>query len=214
MSQNGNYLLNIGPDGTGVIPTASLTSLREMGNWLAVHGPAIYGTDRPNPLGLSSPSWGWYTTKGQTVYAVVKDWPTNGYLELENLNSKVTRATLLSSPGTTYGIRSTDGHLTVTGLPATAPNSYLSVLELSIEGEVRGRRNLAQRRPVTITRSGTGPTFQNSRAVFKGARAVDGNTGSFWRAHPGTEPPVRLTVDLDGSQTFNRIVGQRTGTRS
>lgn len=45
-SKGGNYLLNIGPDGNGVIPEESAKVLREIGAWLKVNGEAIYGTGR------------------------------------------------------------------------------------------------------------------------------------------------------------------------
>ena len=198
-SQDGNYLLNIGPDGTGVIPTASLTRLQAVGDWLAIHGPAIYGTDKPNPLRYIRPSWGWYATKGTTVYAIVKDWPTNGQLELEYLDSQVTRVTSLSSPGTTYGVRGLGEQLFVTGLPTAAPNSHLSVLELSIAGAVRGRPNFALNRPVTVS------DIWQSDAAYNGAKAVDGNDATRWATNDGVTTAT-LTVTLDGSQTFNRIV--------
>ncbi|MCK0160532.1 alpha-L-fucosidase [Allomuricauda sp. F6463D] len=45
-SKGGNYLLNIGPDGTGRVPKESAIRLREIGNWLSINGKAIYGTTR------------------------------------------------------------------------------------------------------------------------------------------------------------------------
>ncbi len=163
-SRNGNYLLNIGPDGTGTIPSASVTRLKTVGDWLATYGPAIYGTDKPNPLKDRKPSWGWYTTKGNTVYAIVKDWPADGRLELEDLNSVVSRVSSLSSPGTTYGTGTSGGRVAVTGLPPTAPSSHLSVLELSIEGEIGGTsHNLAHNRPTEVS------DFYNSDPTYNGA---------------------------------------------
>ncbi len=46
VSKGGNYLLNIGPDGEGVVPGQAVTNLREVGKWLAVNGEAVYGTQR------------------------------------------------------------------------------------------------------------------------------------------------------------------------
>ena len=44
LSKGGNYLLNIGPDGEGHVPTESAKRLLEMGEWIAINGDAVYGT--------------------------------------------------------------------------------------------------------------------------------------------------------------------------
>ncbi len=43
-SKGGNLLLNVGPDGRGVIPSPAVASLRTVGDWLKINGEAIYGT--------------------------------------------------------------------------------------------------------------------------------------------------------------------------
>lgn len=43
-AKGGNYLLNVGPDASGMIPAASLERLAAMGKWLKVNGEAIYAT--------------------------------------------------------------------------------------------------------------------------------------------------------------------------
>lgn len=50
VSKGGNYLLNVGPDGEGVIPQSSQDTLRKVGRWLQVNGEAIYGAGR-TPFG-------------------------------------------------------------------------------------------------------------------------------------------------------------------
>jgi alpha-L-fucosidase len=44
VSKNGCLLLNVGPKPDGTIPGEEVTILKEIGNWLAVNGEAIYGT--------------------------------------------------------------------------------------------------------------------------------------------------------------------------
>ncbi|MCG9792337.1 alpha-L-fucosidase [Flavobacterium algicola] len=44
VSKGGNYMLNIGPDATGHVPTQSVNNLLEVGNWLKINGDAIYDT--------------------------------------------------------------------------------------------------------------------------------------------------------------------------
>ncbi len=50
VSKGGNYLLNVGPDATGIIPAASADNLRTIGRWLRLNGEAIYGATR-SPFG-------------------------------------------------------------------------------------------------------------------------------------------------------------------
>ena len=49
-SKGGNYLLNVGPTGEGVIPQASQDNLRTVGRWLKANGAAVYGSGR-SPFG-------------------------------------------------------------------------------------------------------------------------------------------------------------------
>ncbi|MDN6330408.1 MAG: alpha-L-fucosidase [Brachybacterium sp.] len=44
VSKNGNLLINVGPRADGSIPPLQATALEQLGEWLAVHGEAIYGT--------------------------------------------------------------------------------------------------------------------------------------------------------------------------
>ncbi|KAF9517083.1 glycoside hydrolase family 29 protein [Hydnum rufescens UP504] len=44
VSKNGNYLLNIGPDGDGVVPPPVAERLLAIGSWLQHSGECIYGT--------------------------------------------------------------------------------------------------------------------------------------------------------------------------
>ncbi|GDY60143.1 hypothetical protein SVIO_107660 [Streptomyces violaceusniger] len=43
-SKNGNLLLNIGPKPDGTVPAVMRERLRDIGAWLSVNGPAIYGS--------------------------------------------------------------------------------------------------------------------------------------------------------------------------
>ena len=43
-SKGGNFLLNVGPTGEGIIPGPSVEHLKEVGAWMKVNGESIYGT--------------------------------------------------------------------------------------------------------------------------------------------------------------------------
>ena len=99
-SKGGNFLLNVGPTGEGVIPPESVKILQEMGQWMRINGDAIYGTVR-SPL-AATPSWGRVTMKptatGATLYLHEFVPPADGKLVLSGLLNEPGRAWLLQSP--------------------------------------------------------------------------------------------------------------------
>jgi alpha-L-fucosidase len=92
VGKGGNYLLNIGPTGEGVIPEPTVRILKRVGEWVAANGESIYGTTRSPfpPL-----PWGSCTVKGSKLYLHVFDWPEDGVLTLTGLHNRVEGAYLL-----------------------------------------------------------------------------------------------------------------------
>ncbi|MDE3066640.1 MAG: alpha-L-fucosidase [Verrucomicrobiota bacterium] len=137
-SKGGNYLLNVGPTGEGLIPEASVERLREIGKWLKVNGSAIYGTTA-SPFTRQLP-WGRCTMKvsgdATTLYLHVFEWPPDGRLlvpGLMNMKSKITSAYLLADPLHALGTETTaDG--TVVSVPASAPDKISSTVVLKFKG--------------------------------------------------------------------------------
>jgi alpha-L-fucosidase len=134
VSKNGNYLLNMGPDGEGAMPEVPVQNLKAIGKWLAVNGEAIYGTtgtpfDRPAP-------WGRITQKPGTLYLHVFHWPADGKLPVRISNS-VTKAYLLTAPRQNLQVLSSgDAGLTLK-LPPTAPDEIASVIAVKFDGELQ-----------------------------------------------------------------------------
>ncbi len=124
-SKGGNFLLNIGPDAEGVIPAPSVERLRESGRWVHANGESIYGTTASRFRRLP---WGRSTTKGNTIYLHVFDWPADGRLVVPGLKSPVSRATLLAS-GQSLAAKA-DGPDLVLTLPVAAPDPVASVIKL------------------------------------------------------------------------------------
>jgi alpha-L-fucosidase len=44
VAKGGNFLLNVGPDANGELPTAAVSRLAEIGTWVKINGEAIYAT--------------------------------------------------------------------------------------------------------------------------------------------------------------------------
>lgn len=114
VSKGGNYMLNIGPTGEGVVPKESVANLKAIGKWLLINGEAIYGTQRweisregPTSLNFSSTEDRaekgfqfeftskdfWFTKKEKTVYAI-------------SLNNKERKILIKSLPKTKQSVNS------------------------------------------------------------------------------------------------------------
>jgi len=105
-SKGGNYLLNVGPDGNGIIPEVSIKILKEIGAWMKINGEAIYGTSRwttmkEGPTGLEmksteyrkdhgfntvfTPEDFWFTKKDNIVYVISLATSVNNKVSVKSL---------------------------------------------------------------------------------------------------------------------------------
>lgn len=150
VSKNGNLLLNIGPRSDGTIPQEVQQVLLDVGAWLKVNGDAIYGT-RPwriygeGPTKVAAGSFHdtdttrytaedfRFTTKGNVLYAIGLDWPTNGEVVIHALASTagsehLQSLTLLGSDTKLQFDQRPDGlHVR---MPAQAPAKYAYALRM------------------------------------------------------------------------------------
>jgi alpha-L-fucosidase len=151
VSKGGNYLLNVGPDGEGVIPQPSQDMLRSVGKWLKVNGEAIYGAGR-TPFGsefgvfsetkndgkgkpVFEPRNEWRcTTRSGKLYIHIFQWPKTGKFELPAVKDKVAKAYLLSDPQhAELKVSQTDSAVSIT-LPTEASDPIASVVCLELTG--------------------------------------------------------------------------------
>ena len=92
VSKGGNLILNVGPNARGRIPPESARILERIGSWMDDNGAGIYGcgsADRPKP------EWGYFTAKGNKLYAHVFE-PPIGSLCLPGLGGgKIKRMRVL-----------------------------------------------------------------------------------------------------------------------
>ncbi|SHI70622.1 alpha-L-fucosidase [Pseudozobellia thermophila] len=88
--KNGNLLLNVGPMPNGEIQPEFVSTLKEMGEWTAKYGEAIYGTRG----GVIKPqNWGTVTRKDKTLYVHVLNPPAEPYIFIPELGEKVKSVT-------------------------------------------------------------------------------------------------------------------------
>jgi len=146
-SKGGNYLLNVGPDSHGEIPAESVKRLAEVGSWMKLNGVAIYGTTS-TPFGAEAgsfsptekdkkgepvfkPDWSWRATqKPGHLYLILFKWPTDGKFNVPAFAHSITGATLPADPSAKLSVSQDDKGVTVSGLPAKAPDTIATVIDL------------------------------------------------------------------------------------
>ncbi|RYX81543.1 carbohydrate-binding protein [bacterium] len=127
-SKGGNYLLNIGPDASGIVPSPEVERLAAMGAWMKKNGASIYGTTASpfKKLGFD----GRATVKGKRLYLNVFNWPTAG-LRLSNLQTPVKKATVLATGEKLQLLKATDGTLSISKPAQLDSVSTAIVLDLA-----------------------------------------------------------------------------------
>lgn len=135
VSRGGNLRVSVGPNAEGKIGAETREALGAVGQWLATHGEAIYGTTSSpfRRLGF----WGRATRRGDTLYLHAFHWPSDRLFLLPGMSAEImennrVKASALGSAQTPvsflyrplleplYGVRAT----------GAAPNSLVSVLKL------------------------------------------------------------------------------------
>ncbi|MGA2363725.1 MAG: alpha-L-fucosidase [Candidatus Aminicenantales bacterium] len=150
VSKNGNLLLNIPLRHDGSIDSQEEKILADLGTWLTVNGEAIYGTRPWKTFGEGRPQNGGnynedkqqysaedirFTTKGDVLYALVLDWPSDGKILVHSLaaaNGLVSEVRLLGYGGELKWSQTKAG-LAVRS-PATEPAGH--ALTLKIRGSL------------------------------------------------------------------------------
>lgn len=126
-SRGGNFLLNVGPKADGTIQVEVEERLRDSGQWLRRNGASIYetiyGPIQGHPALRS-------TARGHQLFLHVFDWPADGRLVVARMPGVIKSANILS---TGSAVRLThDGGATVFHLPAKAPESPLTVIQVNL----------------------------------------------------------------------------------
>jgi alpha-L-fucosidase len=144
----GNYLLNIGPEADGSIPSASIEILESVGKWLDTNGKSIYGTEPCNARGNTGFNVNVnYTRRGNTLYLHQHFWPGHTpaaewldfyrpevVVAIGGLKPKALSARLLKT-GQKVEFTQDEFTFRLTGLPLVAPDQPVTVIEVDCDGE-------------------------------------------------------------------------------
>jgi alpha-L-fucosidase len=154
-SKGGNYLLNVGPDGNGVIPEASVRILKDIGSWMKVNGEAIYGTGRwttmkegPTAVEMKSTTYRkdhgfsavfspedfWFTSKDKCVYVISLASPSDNKAcvkALYNLRDEIKSIKRLGGSGSLkWKVTGEKIEIGLPALPKTVYPGYVLKVEL------------------------------------------------------------------------------------
>lgn len=121
----GNYLLNIGPRADGSVPAPSVRILTEVGDWMDRYAATVRTPDR---CAVTRSLFANFTRRGKTLYVHVHYWPGDEWA-VAGLRTKVKAARLLPS-GEKVRFEQDRFRVKFSGLPKTAPEKLVSVLEL------------------------------------------------------------------------------------
>jgi alpha-L-fucosidase len=139
IGMGGNLLLDVGPREDGTVPEAQAERLEGLGEWIARHSEAVYGTVAGLPAGHHyGPST--LSADHRTLYLMCFD-PPRETLSVRGLRNRIRRVTVLGT-GAQVGHRVTGGLAEVPGvtwIEAPGPkdvDEYATVLAVELDGEL------------------------------------------------------------------------------
>ncbi|WP_055711440.1 alpha-L-fucosidase [Streptomyces torulosus] len=171
--RNMTCLVNVGPDRTGVVPTAQADLVRRIGSFMTTCGEAVYGTTG-GPWQPLDGKYG-YTYKGSTFYLhLLPGYSGTSFTTPSIGDAQVTRVyDVASGTDLPYSV-SADGKVTVTGINRTR------IPEDSVVGVTLDRT--VQPADIAAGRTATASSEETSKGNTA-AKAVDGSTATRWCAN-------------------------------
>lgn len=133
VARGGSYLFNVGPDSNGEIPEIGVEFLEATGEWINKYPQVIYAAGS-SPWGYKLP-WGDVTTKDNSLYLSVFDWPKDGKLYLPGLKDKIKSVSLLSEGKSKKVSFKKENDWIVFDVPCAAPDDIISVIEVKLKAK-------------------------------------------------------------------------------
>ncbi|MDQ2863891.1 MAG: alpha-L-fucosidase, partial [Bacteroidota bacterium] len=140
---DGNLLLDVGPDATGVIPTDQSERLLQMGGWLKKYGASIYGT-HGGPY--HNGAWGGATFKCSIIYLRIFKWDGNK-INLPSLSLKIISVNNLTDKNNKPRLDQ-KGNEMIIYLDAPKQDAIDTIIELTIDGKAADE--MADNKPIEV----------------------------------------------------------------
>jgi alpha-L-fucosidase len=134
VGRGGTYLLNIGPNGKGIVPNIGANILLEVGKWLSKYPQVVYKAG-PSPWGHALP-WGDVTTNGNSMYLSIFDYPKDGKIYLPGIKDKISKVALINGTKADKISISQQNNWTIVTLPALPTEKLATVVELQFANKV------------------------------------------------------------------------------
>ncbi len=131
-ARGGNFLLNIGPKADGSVLKYEQDVLLGVGEWMNIHSEAIYETGTTPFKRLN---WGECTTKDNTLYLHVFNWPKDGKLVIPGLSNRVTKAYALSDKSKILNAEVIENEV-VLDVSKVTQNKNLTVIAVKYDGKL------------------------------------------------------------------------------
>ncbi|MFG2802344.1 alpha-L-fucosidase [Streptomyces pseudovenezuelae] len=204
VSRDGNYLLNIGPDGgfnsdgsanDGHVTPGATNVLNGLASWMSTYSDSIHGTSG-SPF-ANEPSWGKVTKKNGKLFAHVLNWPTGGTLQIPAVYNTINRVYLMNNPSVSLNYSVSGGQINVS-VPSTAPNAIDSVVCV----EVNGMPAVLAGGVYRLVCAQSGKALDNGNTGGEGSEMIQ------WTVNGGT--PQQWTV-TDVGHGYYKLVCVRSG---
>lgn len=127
-AKGGNYLLNVGPDATGLIPDPSVERLAEMGAWIKINHEAIYATKALTTYKEGEHIKFTRSNNGKYTYAIFNK-AAHNEIKLSTVAPKAGSKVFLLGLSKPLVWKKADG-VTVITLPESLPGKYAWTIKM------------------------------------------------------------------------------------
>jgi alpha-L-fucosidase len=166
IARGGTYMLNVGPDPSGQVPEPAQVSLRSAGKWISRYPQVIYSAEA-SPWEHALP-WGDVVVNEGKLYLAVFEWPSSGKLYLPGLESEIASIKLLTNSKPQKLNFAKEGKWTIISLPYFAPEKLVSVIEVSLKGDIKLDNTHSVDPEFGLNLSAKFSTPENGKVVNKG----------------------------------------------